>query len=201
MDFFLSFCFRGSLSLLRCQRQASFSYILTSLIFCLGDRIFWHKSNFWLVSNIRSSRHCYNPCRSFVWQYLTNVPLACSAGGFGGFHLSFRVLSRHFGFVVDWAPPQLSTVFLIQDGGLNSRWEYPLAPVKIRLHRRLVCHSSLITSNPSRHNSYDINCSKRKLNWQISWSYCNFEKLDTNRTTWTVFSIVFATMLGSTLSF
>ena len=29
--------------------------------------------------------------------------LACSAGGFGGFHLSiFRVSCRHFGFAADW---------------------------------------------------------------------------------------------------
>ena len=33
--------------------------------------------------------------------------------------------------------PQLSTVFLIQDGGLNNRWKYPLAPAKTRLHCRL----------------------------------------------------------------
>ena len=32
---------------------------------------------------------------------------------------------------------QLSTVFLIQDGGVNSRWEYPSRPTKIRLHCRL----------------------------------------------------------------
>ena len=32
-----------------------------------------------------------------------NVWLACSAGGFSGFHLSiFRVFCRHFGFAADW---------------------------------------------------------------------------------------------------
>ena len=53
------------------------------------------------------------------------------------------LLSRHFGFAGDWekigarifTSPQLSTAFLIQDGGLNNRWEYPLArPAEIRLH-------------------------------------------------------------------
>ena len=39
--------------------------------------------------------------------------------------------------------PQLSTVFLIQDGGLNNQWEYPLArPAEIRLHCRPVVTSS-----------------------------------------------------------
>ena len=63
----------------------------------------------------------------------------------------FRVLSRHFGFAGDWekigarmsvgvgggewlgklfTSPQLSTVFLIQDGGLNNRWEHSLVPPK-----------------------------------------------------------------------
>ena len=28
--------------------------------------------------------------------------VACSAGGFSGFHLYLRVLSRHFGFAGDW---------------------------------------------------------------------------------------------------
>ena len=72
---FLVLLFLGVwLSLLRCQRQVSFSYKLTSLIFCLGDWIFWYKINFSFFSNILYPRHCYNPRRSFVWQYLTSVP-------------------------------------------------------------------------------------------------------------------------------
>ena len=36
------------------------------------------------------------------WRRLS-LYLACSAGGFGGFHLSiFLVFSRHFGFAADW---------------------------------------------------------------------------------------------------
>ena len=95
--------------------------------------------------------------------------LACSAGGFGGFHLSsvqppfwihcrlgelerecenvgggwgwgrkdflppppspiFLSPSHRLGKL--FTSPQLSTVFLIQDGGLLNRWEYPLAPPK-----------------------------------------------------------------------
>ena len=35
--------------------------------------------------------------------------------------------------------PQLSTVFLFQDGGLNIRWKYiSTRPAKIRLHGRLI---------------------------------------------------------------
>ena len=47
--------------------------------------------------------------------------------------------------------PQLSTVFLIQDGGLNNRWEYPLArPAEIRLHCRLVCFLHLPSKGGER---------------------------------------------------
>ena len=58
--------------------------------------------------------------------------MACSAGGFGGFHLSiFRVFCRHFGFTADWENwgehERLSEEVvggggegkIIQDGGLN----------------------------------------------------------------------------------
>ena len=71
---------------------------------------------------------------------------------------------RHFVFATDWenwgendrlpqfsflpptlgklfTSPQLSTVFLFQDGGLNIRWKYiSTRPVKIRLHCRLKTH-------------------------------------------------------------
>ena len=70
----------------------------------------------------------------------------------------FRVFGHHFGFAADWenwgknarmpegvflspshwlgklfSSPQLSTVFLIQDGGVCNRWEYPSRPAKIPL--------------------------------------------------------------------
>jgi len=44
--------------------------------------------------------------------------------------------------------PQPSTVFLIQDGGLNDRWEYPLAPAKIRLHCRLSASTQICSLVP-----------------------------------------------------
>ena len=66
--------------------------------------------------------------------------------------------------------PQFSTVFLIQDGGLNNRWEYPLArPVEIRLHCRLL----FMWLNERK---YDI--------LFLQETYCTVEAEDTWRTQW-----------------
>ena len=118
--------------------------------------------------------------------------LACSAGGFGGFHLSiFRLFCRHFGFAENWenwgendrlsegvvffpfplplpqffflpptlgklfTSPQLSTVFLFQDGGLNIRWKYiSTRPAKIRLHCRLVNYNLSLHFTPGLQSAF-----------------------------------------------
>ena len=53
--------------------------------------------------------------------------------------------------------PQLSTVFLFQDGGLNIRWKYiSTRPAKIRLHCRLISNKHAIFEN-KRRERYSIN--------------------------------------------
>ena len=72
--------------------------------------------------NIPDMMPSFKRCQSFTW-------VACSAGGFGGFHVTsvkppfwtrWRLFTSH----------QLSTVFLIQNSGLNNWWDYPLVPPK-----------------------------------------------------------------------
>ena len=63
-----------------------------------------------------------------VGNFLTNSSLHCRwfrwFSSFEGLAAILDLLETFFTL------PQLSTVFLIQDGGLNNRWEYPLAPPK-----------------------------------------------------------------------
>ena len=92
-------------------------------------------------------------------------PIACSAGSFCGFHLSSvkppfwirwrlgelgRELAKRF------TTPQLSTVFLIQDGGLNNRWEYPLVPPKSACTAGYVPppHPHNLRTRPNQTNPY-----------------------------------------------
>ena len=68
--------------------------------------------------------------------------------------------------------PQLSTVFLIEDGGLNNRWEYPLVPPEIRLH----CKPQII-------NHKDHKGTRRKMTWITNNEIQTFRFNFSNRST------------------
>ena len=72
-------------------------------------------------------------CRWFWWGFWWFSSFECLAAILDS--LQFLSPSRWLGKL--FTSPQLSTVFLIQDGSLNNRWEYPLAAAKICLHCRL----------------------------------------------------------------
>ena len=64
---------------------------------------------------------------SKAWTII-GYPVACSAGGFGFECLAAILDSLQTGRSGKlFTSPQLSTVFLIEDGSPNNWWEYPLA--------------------------------------------------------------------------